>query len=267
MKTANLKNIDSKTVVFITGAFVTHNGWNDWKTYFESKGYTTYNPSWPGKEASPSQLRSMHPATNTKLATLTLAEVVDHYAAFIKQLPEKPILIGHSLGGLVTQILINRGLGAAGVGIHPFPPLGVIPFEFSFLKSAWKVLGIFTSLKKTYMMSFKDWQYAFVNGMPLKEQQKAYEENTIPESKTVARGALTSVAKIDFAKTHAPLLITSGDKDHILPATLNFRNFKRYKQDNGSITEYKEFKNRNHFVLGQDSWKEDADYILDWIKK
>lgn len=266
MKATNQKNINSKTVVFITGAFVTHNGWNEWKRYFEAQGYTTYNPSWPGKEGEVAELRAKHPANNTKLATLTLREVVDHYAAFVQSLPEKPILIGHSMGGLITQILINRGLGSAGVGIYPFPPLGVVLFEFSFLKSAWKALGLFTSLKKTYMMSFKDWQYAFVNGMSLADQQKAYNENTIPESKTVARGALTPVAKIDFSRTHAPLLITSGDKDNILPHTLNYRNFKRYKQNNGSITDYKEFKNRNHFVLGQDTWKEDADYILNWLK-
>lgn len=167
----------------------------------------------------------------------------------------------------MTQLLINRGLGAAGVAIHPFPPVGIIPYEWSFIKSAPKVLGLFTSTKKTHLMSFKDWQFAFTNNMPLAEQQKAYDENVIPESKTVARGALTSIAKIDFKKTHAPLLITSGDIDNILPASLNFRNFKRYKQDNGSLTEYKEFKGRNHFVLGQNTWQEDADYILNWLKK
>lgn len=135
------------------------------------------------------------------------------------------------------------------------------------LKQALNTLaGLFTSTKKTHLMTFKDWQYAFTNGMPLNEQQKAYEENTIPESKTVARCALTSVAKIDFSKPHVPLLITSGDKDNILPASLNYRNFKRYTQNNGSVTEYKEFKDRNHFVLGQKSWKEDADYILNWLQ-
>ena len=261
-----MKAINSKTVVFITGAFVTHNGWNPWKTYFESQGYTTHNPSWPHKEGSPQDLRNLHPEKNTKLATLTLAELIDHYAAFIKTLPEKPILVGHSLGGLITQVLINRGMGAAGILIHPFPPLGIIPYEFSFLRSGWKALGIFTSTKKTYMMSFKDWQYAFVNGMPLSEQQKAYEENTIPESKTVARGALTPAAKVDFKKSHAPLLFITGSTDHILPATLSHRNFKKYS-DKNSVTDYKLFENKNHFVLGLPTWKEEADYILNWLKK
>lgn len=193
--------------------------------------------------------------------------MVDHYAAIVKSFPEKPIIIGHSLGGLITQILVNRDLAAAGIAIHPVPPLGVFPYEFSFLKAGWKSLGLFTSLKKTYLMSFKDWQYAFVNGMPLEEQLKAYEENTIPESKTVARGGLTSAAKVDFKKKHAPLLITSGSEDNIIPAHLNQRNYKKYAKDNNSILDYKEFSGRNHFVVGQSTWKEDADYILQWLAK
>jgi pimeloyl-ACP methyl ester carboxylesterase len=192
--------------------------------------------------------------------------LTDHYVKIVKGFPEKPIVIGHSLGGLMTQIIVNRDLAAAGVAIHPVPPLGVFPYEFSFLKGGWKALGLFTSLKKTYLMSLSDWQYAFVNEMPLAEQKAAYEQNTIPESKTVARGGLTSAAKVDFTKPHAPLLITSGSIDNIIPAHLNFRNFNKYTK-NGSILDYKEFPGRNHFVLGQPTWKEDAQYILEWLNK
>jgi hypothetical protein len=116
------------------------------------------------------------------------------------------------------------------------------------------------------MMSFKDWQYAFVNEMPLPEQKAAYESFTIPESKTVTRGGLTSAAKVDYRKPHAPLLLTSGSIDHIIPAHLNQRNFLKYVK-NDSVLDYKEFKGRNHFVLGQPGWKEDADYILNWIQR
>lgn len=259
------KTIQSKTIVFITGAFVSHHGWSAWQSYFESKGYKTIAPAWPHKDAPAAELRNRQP-DDTALAALTLTELIDHYAAIVKALPEKPILIGHSLGGMITQILLNRDLAEAGIAIHPAPPLGVFPYEFSFLKAGWKALGLFSSTKKTYLMSFKDWQYAFVNGMALEEQKKAYEENTIPESKTVARGALTGAAKIDYEKPHAPLLITSGDTDTIIPAHLNYRNYKKYKQ-NGSVLDYKEFKGRNHFVVGLPTWKEDADYILEWIGK
>jgi pimeloyl-ACP methyl ester carboxylesterase len=164
----------------------------------------------------------------------------------------------------MTQIFVNRGLAAAGVAIHPVPPLGVFPYEFTFLKAGWKSLGVFTDLDETYMMSFEDWQYAFVNGMPLEEQQAAYEKYAIPESKTVSRGALSGAANVDFKKPHAPLLITAGDTDHIIPAHLNHRNFNAYETE-GSVTDYKVFSGRNHFVLGQPTWKEDAAFIYDWI--
>ncbi|GAB3323757.1 alpha/beta hydrolase [Larkinella ripae] len=260
-----MKANTTKTLLFVTGAFVANSSWKAWQAYFESKGYKTLAPAWPYKNGTAAELRNRQP-NDTDLAALTLTELVDHYANIAKKLAEKPIIVGHSLGGLITQILINRGLGVAGVAIHPVPPQGVFPYEFSFLKAGWKALGLFTSLKKTYLMSFADWQYAFVNNMPLDEQKKAYEENTIPESKTVARGGLTSAANVDFAKPHAPLLITSGEIDNIIPAHLNHRNYKAY-QPNGSVLDYKEFPGRNHFVLGQPTWQEDADYILEWLSK
>jgi pimeloyl-ACP methyl ester carboxylesterase len=259
-----MRTITSKTIVFVTGAFVSHTSWDEWQTYFREKGYTTIAPPWPYKDAPAAELRRRQP-NDTDLAALTLEELIDHYANIVKACPEKPIVIGHSLGGLVTQIIVNRDMAAAGVAIHSIPPQGVFPYEFSFLKAGWKVLGLFTSLKKTYLMSFPDWQYAFVNQMPLAEQRAAYEAYTIPESKTVARGGLTSAAKVDFKKAHVPLLLTSGSIDTITPAHLNRRNYNRYLKD-GSVVEYKEFEGRNHFVLGQPTWREDADYILQWLE-
>lgn len=259
-----MQKIQSKSIVFITGAFVSNTCWDEWRTYFESKGYSTIAPAWPYKDASVAELRSRHPHNDKELALLTLKELREHYENIIKSQPEKPIVIGHSYGGLLTQIMVNNGLAAAGVAIHSVPPKGVFPYEFSFLKAGWKALGVFTSIEETYMMAFEDWQYAFVNGMPLEAQQAAYDTYTIPESKTISRDALSEEAKVDFKKEHVPLLITAGDTDHIIPAHLNHRNFEAY-QKNNSVTEYKVFPNRNHFVLGQPSWKEDAAYIYDWL--
>ena len=255
----------TKNIVFVTGAFVNSSSWDEWRTYFELKGYNTTAPAWPFKDATTQELRARQPH-DTALATLTLKEVIDHYINVVKSFSEKPIVIGHSLGGLMTQIIVNRDLAAAGVAIHPVPPQGIFPYEFSFLKAGWKALGFFTSLEKTYLTSFKDWQYAFVNGMALKDQKEAYEKYTIPESKTVARGGLTSAAKVDFKKPHPPLLITSGSEDTIIPVHLNGRNYNRYHK-NGSVLDYKEFAGRNHFVLGQPTWREDADFILEWLEK
>lgn len=260
-----MKTAPSKTIVFITGAFVSHHGWNEWQTYFRERGYTTYAPSWPTKEGSAKELRNLQPS-DTALANLTFKELVDHYANFVKSLPEKPILIGHSLGGMITQILLNRGLAVAATVIHSAPPQGIIPYESSFLKAGYKVLGLFTSMKKTYLMSLSDWQYAFTNGMSLKEQMDSYEANTIPESKRVARGALTGDAYVDFKRPHNPLLFIAGGKDNIIPASMNRRNFNKYS-DKNSITEYKEFADHNHYVLGLSTWKKVADYILNWMEK
>lgn len=258
-----MKANQSKTIVFVTGAFVSHFGWKPWQDYFEQLGYITYAPSWPNKEGTAKELRDKRP-DDVALAKTTLREVLNKYADFIKALPEKPIVIGHSFGGLITQLLVNRGLAAAAVAVHSVPPFGVIPYEFSFLKAGWRSLGIFTNLDKTYMMSFETWQYAFTNGMSLEDQQKSYEENTIPESKRAARGGLSFAAKVDFKKEHAPLLFIAGGKDNIIPATLNKRNFNRYKNSH-SVTDFKQFDDNNHFVVGLPNYKTTAAYIYNWI--
>lgn len=257
-------SIQSKTIVLLTGAFVSHHCWDNWKPYLEARGFTTFVPPWPHKEGDAPALRSRHP--DKALASLTLPELIAFYTSFISKLPEQPILIGHSFGGLLTQLLLNRGLAAAGVAIHSVPPQGVPPLELSFFRSNTKALGLFTSLDEPYLRSFESWQYAFTNGMPLSEQQASYEQLVIPESKRVLRAGLTSDAHVDFTKEHNPLLILSGSEDHCIPAALNERNFRRYKNKH-SVTTYVNRPGRSHFVLGQPTWKEDAAFILDWIDK
>lgn len=112
-------------------------------------------------------------------------------------------------------------------------------------------------------MRFKQWQYAFTNGMPEEWQERAY-ALAIPESKLVVRDTITAAAKVDFSKAHAPLLFISGSSDHTIPSSLNYDNYKKYK-DRDSITDYKEFTGRNHFVLGQPGWQEVATYVQEWI--
>lgn len=258
--------ITSKTILFVTGSFVTNRGWEPWQRYFEEKGYATHAPAWPHKDGDPATLRAQHP--HSPIASVRLKQVVEKYASFARSLPEKPILIGHSAGGLMTQLLlVNHDVGVAGVAIHPAPPMGVLPIELSFYRAALGAFGIFTSLNTSYLMPFETWQYAFTNEMSIAEQKKTYDENVIPESKRFSWDCLSLAGRVYFKKQHAPLLITSGDKDNILPASLNYRNFKKYPQGEGSVTEYKEFKGRNHFVLGQPTWKEDANYILEWLAR
>lgn len=253
----------SKTILFITGAYVSHICWKKWQQYFESRGFTTLAPSWPGKEADTATLRNRHPDKN--LAAITMYDVVDKYVKIAESLPEKPIVIGHSFGGLFAQILLNRGLAEACVAIHAVPPQGIIPYEYNFLKSNAATLGFFTSADKPYLMPFKKWQFAFTNGMDYEEQKNSYYELVIPESKRAARGGLTKAAYVDFKKEHAPLLLLAGTDDNCIPAHLCKRVYTSYKSKN-SVTQFIE-KKRNHHVLGADTWQEDAGYILSWLKK
>lgn len=258
-----MKTINSKTVLFVTGNFVSNLEWATWQKYFEEQGYKTLAPAWPFKDGSPADLRAAHP--NKDIASLRLNQVVDYFENVIKSLPEKPIIVGHSMGGLITQLLLQRGLAEAAVAIHSVPPQGVITTKFSFFKATWGPLGFFTSANKPFLMSFPQWQYAFTNGMSLTEQQKAYDENVIPESKRMSRDGLTNAAKIDFKKAHAPLLFVAGSTDNIMPASLNHSNYKKYKNSQ-SVTDFKEFEGNNHFVLGLPNWKQTADYILNWLR-
>lgn len=258
-----MKKNQPTTIVFITGAFVHHSCWSEWQIFFENKGYETIAPPWPYKDASAEALRNNYP--NTKIASNRLAALTEYYADIIRQLPDKPILIGHSIGGLIVQLLLQKGLGFSGVAIHSVPPQGIFTFKFSFLKAGWGPLGFFTSTKRAFLMSFRQWKYAFTNGMSDDAQLEAYYKYAIPESKLIVRDTITSAAKVNFKNPHAPLLLTSGTDDHTIPPSLNLANYKKYRKSN-STTAYKKFSGRNHFVLGQPTWKEDADFILNWIE-
>ena len=252
-----------KSIVFITGAFISSNCWDEWKNYFEGKGYKCIAPAWPGKDASAEELRN-RPATDP-IAFNTLTSLIDHFSGIINALPEKPILIGHSIGGLIVQLLLQKELGLAGVAIHSFPPKGINRFWLSFLKAIWEGMVLFSSSKQTYLMSFNKWRYTLANGMDYEQQKELYYLYLIPESKRVIREAFNCVATIDFNKPHPPLMLTSGGNDKLIPASLNYSNYKRYAIDN-SVSDYVEFKTHTHLVFGVPSWKDEADVVFHWLQ-
>lgn len=170
------------------------------------------------------------------------------------------------MGGLLAQLLVQENLAQAAVAIHSLQPQGVMTFKFSFYKAGWGPLGFFTATKKSYLMSFPEWQYAFSNGMDYDTQKKGYYEFLVPESKLVVRDAISKVAKIDFSRPHVPLLFVAGGADNFIPASLNFSNFKKYRHTL-SVTTYKEFDDANHFVLGQPDWQKTAVYIFNWLNQ
>lgn len=255
--------IKSKTILFITGAFVNNTCWDEWKIFFNSKGYQTLAPAWPQKDASTRVLRCRHP--DSDVAALRLTTLEKHYEDIVKTLPEKPIIIGHSMGGLIAQLLLQKDLAVAAIAIHSVPPQGVFTFKLSFLIAGWGPLGFFTNSNKTFLMSFSQWQYAFTNGMPEEWQEKSYCQFLIPESKRIVRDTITKAAKIDFSRSHAPLLFIAGEKDHTIPSSLNYSNYKKYTHKE-SVTDFQEFPDRNHFVLGLPGWQEIALSIYNWIQ-
>ncbi|MXN90622.1 alpha/beta fold hydrolase [Flavobacterium sp. Sd200] len=254
----------SKTIVFITGAFVSHTCWDAWQNYYKTKGYTCIAPPWPFKNENTQELRNKRP-NDTDLAGLRLRKIIEHYETIIASLPEKPIVIGHSLGGLIAQILVNKNLICAGIAIHSAPPKGIFSFEWPILKLIWKPLGYFTSTKKTYMMSLSHWKKAFANGIDVNEQIISYEKYAVPESKLAVRDSLGNVSKIDFFKLHPPLLFITGSEDNLTPNSLNYENYIKYNKDN-AITDYKEFKGKTHFSIALPGWQDEADYILSWLE-
>ena len=253
-----------KSIVFITGTFISNNCWDDWKSYFANEGYKCIAPPWPFKDAPAEELRN-RPAQDP-MASNTLASLVDHFSSIIISLPEKPILIGHSLGGLIVQLLLQRELGIAGVAIHSFPPKGVNRFWLSFLKMIWEAMVLFSSAEETYLMPFSKWRYSIASGMDYEQQKALYYLYAVPESKRIIREAFNCVAHIDFNKPHAPLLITSGSSDKLIPASLNYSNYKNYASGN-SVSEYVEFKAHNHLVFGVPTWKEEANCVLHWMQE
>jgi pimeloyl-ACP methyl ester carboxylesterase len=253
----------SKTIVFIHGMYMTPLCWEYWLNYFQTKNYRCIAPAWPGRDKPVETLRRSHP--DPELGSLTLSEVVEHYASLIKNLDEKPILIGHSMGGLVVQLLLQKYAGVTGVAIDSAPPQGVFTTKLAFLKSNWPHINPFVPQGSPIQMTLERFQYTFVNDLPPELQKAAYERYVVPESRRVPAQSLTKVAGIDFSSPHPALLLVAGSNDHLIPASLNQTNFKKYKSS-PSITDFKEFAGRTHFTIGQPGWEEVAGYIATWLE-
>lgn len=257
----------SQTIVFLHGAWVTPTCWDSFRSFFEARGYASIAPAWPGKDRSVEAIR----ADPSPLLGLGIADIVDHYEQIIRALPEPPILIGHSFGGLFVQILLDRGLGSCGVAIDPAPPKGVLAFEPSAFRSLGSVLLTWRGWRKVVHWSYKSFRYAFVHSLPEADARAAYDAHVTPETGRVFfQGGLSgfdrhSPASVDFRSgTRAALLIVAGADDHIVPASLVRRNHGKYAKST-AVTDFKEFPDRTHWIIAQDGWEEVAEYIGGWL--
>jgi pimeloyl-ACP methyl ester carboxylesterase len=250
----------SLDIVFVHGMFMNPKSWGDWSKFFTAKGHRCHAPAWPFHEGEPSALRASVPEG---LGKLTLGEVVDALGKHVGGLGSKPVVVGHSMGGLITQRLVAQGRARAGVCIDSAPPKGVFTLSLSFLKSNLPVVNPLAG-DAPYVMPPEHFHYTFCNTMTPDQSRAVYDAYAVPESRNVARGPTTDDGAIDFAKPHAPLLFIAGERDNIVPAALNRKNHAAYT-DAGSRHDFKEFPGRTHWICGQEGWEEVATFVAEWI--
>jgi non-heme chloroperoxidase len=239
-------NSGKQPVIFIHGLWLLPSSWDRWAGYFENLGFAALTPGWPDDPQSVAEANS-HPEA---FAGKSISQAVDHYQDVIQALRDKPVLIGHSFGGLIAQILAGRGLAAATVAIDPAGFRGVLPLPFSALKSASPVLGNPLNRNRAVPLSFEQFQYAFANAVGEEEARKLYETYAVP----AAGKPLFQAAAANFnpwTEDHVdsknplrgPLLIVSAEKDHTVPHAVAHAAFA-IQAKNGGITEFVEMPNR-----------------------
>jgi len=251
------------TIVLINGLWVTALSWENWVKHYTDKGYRVIAANWPGMEGDIEQLWR-DPRTFTRLG---LPEVVDHYEQIIRELETAPIIIGHGLGGLVTQILLDRGWGAAGVAIASAPVKGIARLPLSMLKLAFSVLG--KSLNnKAASLTAQQFRRAFTNSLTESESLDAFNRYTVPAPNRVllqtalANFSAHSATTVNFRNdTRAPLLLVAGGEDRVVPSSIVKANFDLYRESKAE-TDYKEFPDQANFTFLQQT--KVADYVLGW---
>ena len=253
------------TIVLIHGFWVTPRSWEDWITHYEGRGYRVLAPAYPGFEVEVEALN----ADVSPIETVTVPQIIEHLEAVVGGLESPPILIGHSAGGVFTQVLLDHGFGAAGVAINSAPTEGVKRIPLSQIKATFPVLKNPANRHRAVGFTFEQWQYAFTNTFSEEESRRLYERYHIPASGQIFwSSALANihpgpdVNHVNYKNDdRAPLLFISGSDDHLMPPSLQQSNAKHYKSN--TVTEVKEFEGP-HLLPSREGWQEVADYALDW---
>ena len=256
-------------VVFVHGLWLLPSSWGRWVTVFEEAGYASVTPGWPDDPPTVEEAKA-HPEV---FAHKTIAQVADHYADVIGRLKKKPAVIGHSFGGLMTQILAGRGLSAVSVAIDPAPFRGVLPLPYSSLKSASPVLGNPANRNRAIPLTYEQFRYGWANVLSEDEAKQLYETYSVPASGVpLFQAAAANLnpwteAKVDTRNpARGPLLIISGEKDHTVPWAIANASYKNQKHNEG-VTEIVEMPNRGHALVIDHGWREVADKALAFVKR
>lgn len=255
-----------QTIVLVHGLWMTPLSWEKWIERYEGRGHRVLAPAWPGFDRDIEEIRR----DPKPYEGLGVTEIASHYDAIIRGLDAPPIIMGHSFGGLITQLLLDRGLGAAGVAIDSAPIKGILGLPYSSFKVASVALRNPANRKTAQELTHDQFRYAFGNQMSAAESEAARRRYAVPGpgrplfQAGLANFTPNAATKVDVANNdRAPLLLIAGEKDHVVPAKTTRANFKLYRKST-AVTEYKEFPGRAHFLVGEDGWEEVADYALDW---
>jgi pimeloyl-ACP methyl ester carboxylesterase len=253
-------------IVLIHGFWVTPRSWENWITHYEAKGHQVIAPAYPGFEVEVEALN----ADPTPIEQLSVPAVMEHLESVVRGLDRQPIIMGHSAGGVFTQILLDRGHGVAAVAMNSAPTEGVKVVPLSQVKAGFPVLKNPANRHRAVGLTFEQWQYAFTNTFSEEESRRLYERYHVPASGAVFWGsALANIhpgkddTHVDYKNDdRAPLLFISGSEDHLMPPKVQRSNAKHYKSD--TITEVKEYEGYAHLLPAQEGWEEIADFALDW---
>jgi len=255
-----------RPIVLIHGLWMTPRSWDLFIERYTAGGHVVHAPAWPGLDADVEAIR----ADPSPLETLTISTIVDHYEQFIRALDQPPIIVGHSFGGLFMQVLVDRGLGAAGVGISAAQPRGVPKLPLSTLKSGSRILRNPRNRSRAVEYTLADFHYTMTNTLSVEESAPYYERYAIPGAGHILfEGAAAQLnprtaAKVDFARTdRAPMLFVANGRDHVVPTSVTKAIYHKYHKKSSAPVDYVEYPDRPHFP-GVPGWEAVADHALEW---
>jgi non-heme chloroperoxidase len=256
--------------VFVHGLWLLPSSWDRWAEVFDAAGYAALAPGWPDDPETVAEANA-NPDT---FANKTVGDVADHFAEVIGKLDRKPVVIGHSFGGLLAQILAGRGLSTATVAIDPAPFRGVLPLPVSALRSASPVLTNPANRHRAVPLTYEQFRYAFANAVDEDEARQLYDAFAVPapgaplfQAATANFNPWTEV-KVDHKNPdRGPLLIISGENDHTVPWAIANASFKKQKKNKEAVTEIVEMSGRGHALTIDSGWREVADKALEFVRR
>jgi pimeloyl-ACP methyl ester carboxylesterase len=255
------------TIAFVHGLWLLPSSWDRWRAHAEAQGYATVAPGWPDDPETVAEAQE-HPEV---FAHKSVGDIADHVQEVVAGLDQKPAIVGHSFGGLLTQILAGRGCAAVSVAVDPAPFRGVLPLPISALKSASPVLGNPANRNRAVPLTYEQFRYAFANEVSEDEAKELFNTYAVPGAGTPLFQAAsanlnpwTEVKVKTKAEGRGPLLIISGEKDHTVPWAIANASFKKQKR-NEAVTEIVEMKGRGHSLVIDAGWQEVADTALEFV--